>query len=141
MQLIIENKIHIDLTNFCTYLIKQMQEHMLILLNPLKIDRFNNYLETLPLTKFPYNKRKILSMRDILIGSTYNLKVTQHWNEYKIEIDPTSLVYGTFLKYIDLVKLVNYGNLQLAPYPIYDELMNYFAEHLEEFYEEYLKEE
>ena len=83
------------------------------------------------------DKETILPIRDILILSTYYLTYKQLPNSYVIELNPNVNVPNTYAKFIDIVKLVNYGNLSLPAYPIYDEMMDYFADKIVYFYKEY----
>lgn len=137
MYLEIINKDGLNLDSFCEYLITQMQDYM-------KSETRKNYKRLAKYNEFIDDnvariddKETILPIRDILVLSTYYLTYKQLPDSYVIELNPNINVPNTYAKFIDIVKLVNYGNLSLPAYPIYDEMMDYFADKIVYFYKEY----
>ena len=57
-----------------------------------------------------------------------------------LEINSNNFIPNTFAKFISIINTINYGTLTLAPYPIYTETFNYFAQNIEEYLDTYLKE-
>lgn len=137
MNLIIQNKSNIELTDFCNFIINKMQEYLPSIIDERKLVKFNEYLNNNYQIRFTY-KAYTLSVKSLLISGVYNLVCKKHGNDYIIEIDRNVNIPNTYIKLIDIIKLVNYGNLSLQAYPIYDELMNKFANDLDMLYEQYI---
>jgi Leucine-rich repeat (LRR) protein len=137
MYLEIINKDGLDLDSFCEYLIKQMQDYMKseTRKNYKRLAKYNEFIDE-NVARID-DKETILPIRDILVLSTYYLTYKQLPDSYVIELNPNINVPNTYAKFIDIVKLVNYGNLSLPAYPIYDEMMDYFADKIVYFYKEY----
>ncbi|WP_300924727.1 hypothetical protein [uncultured Clostridium sp.] len=89
---------------------------------------------------FNYNEYRIISAKNILLGGIYNLRVRISGNNSFIEIDPSVIIPNTSAKFIDIVKLINFGNLDLQGYRIISDTMEYFAENINLFYNQFLKE-
>ena len=137
MYLEIINKDGFDLDSFCEYLIKQMQDYMKseTRKNYKRLAKYNEFIDE-NVVRID-DKETILPIRDILVLSTYYLTYKKLSDSYVIELNPNINVPNTYAKFIDIVKLVNYGNLSLPAYPIYDEMMDYFADKIVYFYKEY----
>lgn len=137
MYLEIINKDGLDLDSFCEYLITQMQDYMKseTRKNYKRLAKYNEFIDE-NVARID-DKETILPIRDILVLSTYYLTYKQLPDSYVIELNPNINVPNTYAKFIDIVKLVNYGNLSLPAYPIYDEMMDYFADKIVYFYKEY----
>ena len=133
MDLIID-KSESDLKPFCQYLISKMQSYMKTSIDDKQLIRFDSYLNNNDILHGRY-----IQVKNILIGSTYHLIVNEYEDYYKISVDPDAIIPNTYAKFIDIIKLVNFGNLMLAPYPIYDTMMDYFAENLTEYYINFLQ--
>lgn len=140
MNLVINNPESVDLTEFCNWLIIHMQEYIRKYLNEKHLIRVNEYLNTDLTFKTIYQVLTPLSAKDILIGSTYNLRVKKQLDRYIIEINPNITIPNTSAKFINIVKLINDGNLIINGYPIYDEMMQYFANNIDYYFNEYLEE-
>ena len=138
MNLIINNKDNLELDIFCEILISLMQNYIQTKLDENQLIRFDSYLNNNNIIIFNNNIKRFISTKEILIGSVYNLKVIRDQNKYIIELDPNVNIPNTYAKFIDIVKLINYGNLTLAAYPIYTNMMNYFADNLQDYYDIYL---
>lgn len=104
-----------DIVDFCMYLIKQMREYLPKTIVSDKLDRFNLYIND------PKNKIitiKLLDCSNILKASTYNLICTQSGDYYTIRLDSKIFIPDSNAKFINIISLINYGNLVLKPYPI-----------------------
>lgn len=139
MNLEIKNIENLDLDEFCEYLIERMQEYIVTSIDERQLERFDEYLNNTDTIRFTGGRKGYISAKEILINSTYNLITKKVDNEYNIEIDKNKYIYNTNAKFIDIVKLINYGNLSLAPYPIYDRMMNEFAENIQELWDDFIK--
>lgn len=116
-----------------------MQKYMEIYLDERQLARFDAFLNNESIIMFTDKASRYVSTRNILIGGVYNLIVEKVQNSYNIKIDPNINIPNTYAKFIDVIKLVNNGNLSLAAYPIYTDMMNHFAENLQDYYGDYLE--
>lgn len=124
---------------FCEYLIPKIQQYFIDNLNPKKLIKFDKYLNGYDLIRFRY-KKSIISTENILIGAIQNLIIKSYPNNYSIEIDPNITIPNTYAKFIDIVTLVDRGNLSLSPYPILTDTMDYIAANMKQYIEMYLRE-
>lgn len=140
MNLVIDNPDNLNLDAFCQILITLMQNYIRTTLDTKQLIRFDAYLNNEDIIDYADRSNRLVSSKDILIGSTYNLVVIKDKDKYIIQLDNNINIPNTYAKFIDIVKLINYGNLALPAYPIYDNMMDYFAENLLEYYRIYLEE-
>lgn len=138
MNLVI-NKGDLEITNFSYWLIPYIQEFLINQINKRKLIKFDKFLNDNKIIYFNYKEDRIISSKNILIGAIYNLRVINKANEIIIEINPNSIIPNTSAKFIDIIKLINYGNLLLEAYPILDKTMEYFASNIDYYYEKYMK--
>lgn len=66
-----------------------------------------------------------------------NLKVGKNGNSYEIFIDPNINAPGIPAKLVDVCALVNYGNLALLPYPIFDIMIDTLGDQISSLYIKY----
>lgn len=140
MNLVIDNPDNLDLDIFCEVLIKSMQNYLASEIDEDQLIRFDAFLNNNNIINYVDKSNRLLSTKAILIGSSYNLIVVKNKTNYTIELDPNVNIPNTYAKFIDIVKLINYGNLGLPAYPIYDNMMNYFADNIEDYFKIYLEE-
>lgn len=136
MNLYILNSDSKDLDEFCVWLINKMQEHISYFINDGQLIRWDAFI----------NSNNILGtdiaidIKSVLIDATYNLIYKKDsLNNYNIAINPNAVIPETSAKFINIIQLINYGNLQCQPYSVFDDLMNYFADRLEYYYDMYLE--
>lgn len=134
MNLIIESAV--DITDFCNWLITQIQSYIKLNLNNKKVERFDKYINE----NIPMQPKRILTTAELISAASYNLVVNKIQNNYIIQIDSNVFIPNTFAKFINIMQLINYGNLVLPPYPIWTETFNYFADNINKYLEIYLKE-
>lgn len=140
MNLLIDNKDKLNLDQFCIWLIDFMQKHILEFIDEKRLVPFDDYINTNNIIRWHFKEERPIKTKDIIIGSLYNLEVNKINNKYNIVINPNSYIPNSYSRYIDLARLVNYGNLQLAPYHLFDEFMQYFADNITVLYNEYIEE-
>lgn len=128
-----------DLDDFCECLVELMQEFMLDEIDEDQLFRFDAFLNNEDCIRFVDGGRHFVSSKDILIGSVYNLIITKTPDSYVIELDSNAIIPNTYAKFIDIVSLINFGNLNVSPYPIYSDMMDYFAENLTTYIYSYLE--
>ncbi len=140
MELIIENPNNLNLDAFCSYLISEMIEYIDNTINDNQLIRFDSYINNNLKIKFIDKFPRLLKSRDILITAVQTLYYVKQGDDYIIKINPNNFIPNTYAKFIDIVSLINYGNMQLQSYPIIDEMFDYFAANLNQYYNDYLKE-
>ena len=140
MELIIENPNNLNLDAFCSYLISEMIEYIDNTINDNQLIRFDSYINNNLKIKFIDKFPRLLKSRYILITAVQTLYYVKQGNDYIIKINPNNFIPNTYAKFIDIVSLINYGNMQLQSYPIIDEMFDYFAANLNQYYNDYLKE-
>ena len=106
---------HLDI-DIIDFIMPEIYRFFYLNLNPDLLKNWDKYLN------FKYNwygednKNNIL---DILMQGINNLKIYSLDEEYIISINPNQVVSGTTAKLYDLCSLINYGNLEMPPYPIF----------------------
>ncbi len=138
MNLIINNPDDLDLNEFCKLLIEKMQDRLKLIIDKRKLILINNYLNSKFNMNWIDNEERLISAYELLISASYNLRIRKTQKTYVIEIDPNSFIPNSYAKFINIIKLINYGNLSFNGYPIYDTLMQYFADNLEDYYNDYI---
>ena len=141
MNLHISNEDELDLNEFCNWLIEQMQIYMQSNIDERQLARFDAFIFNNQIIRTIDNSNRYISCKSILIGSTYNLIFEKTSNEYIISINPNINIPNTYNKFIDIVSLIDSGNLSLPSYPIYSDMMEFFAKDLQLYYEEYIRSE
>lgn len=140
MQLLIMNKEEVNLHLFCKYVINKIKQKALVLINTDKYSVRDKILnEDADLIEFIGAKRKInclVIIRQALNNLIYKSTPT---NEYIIEINPNVYLYGTKTKIVTIVKLLEYGRLDLEPYPMFRKIFDEIAEHLPDLYLQFIK--
>lgn len=137
MNLIIKNPDNLDLYNFCEWLIKQMQKYIQEYIEPNKLIAWDDYLNNKIKLKTTDGSLRLISSKDILISGSYNLIIKQTTNQYEITINPNVNIPNYYAKFIDIIKLINYGNINIQPYPIYDYMTDFIANNLIDYYHIY----
>ena len=140
MELIIENPNNLNLGAFCSYLISEMIEYINNTINDNQLIRFDSYINNNLKIRFIDKFPRLLKSRDILITAVQTLYYVKQGDDYIIKINPNNFIPNTYAKFIDIVSLINYGNMQLQSYPIIDKMFDYFAANLNQYYNDYLKE-
>lgn len=62
------------------------------------------------------------SAYNILVSGISNIKVRESTDSYELYIDPNAVLSGTAAKIIEIVGLINTGNVEMSPYPVYDKV-------------------
>lgn len=123
---------------FTEYLIEQMQDWMYQNLKPDKLKALQTYVDALPEYKSIY--RKSLNLKDICFASVHNLTYRKYQGKTLITFNYNTRVFGLQVKLVDVIKLINYGNLIARPYPIFDDMFQHFKTYLSYYYALYEQE-
>ena len=142
MRLFISNPSNEKLDEFIyEYVIPEIQITFGLKLNSIHCQRWTKYFRSRDLgwRKYKNNKNVIPTAEEILISGVKNLRVLNCNNTYIVEINPNEIAPKTNAKLIDICSLINYGNLDQNPYPIFEEAFADVASRLTDLYQEYLK--
>lgn len=139
MTLTVDNPDRLDLDGFVSgKLIPEIQEVFPSIINDGKLIAVNDFINnTLKLSP----QGRWINVKDVLLSAIYNLVYTKMPNgSYVISIDSNQIVPDTRAKIIEVAQLVNYGNMSVPSYPIFDEVFRFFADNLNDLYIEYVEE-
>lgn len=139
MTLTVDNPDRLDLDGFISEkLIPEIQEIFPSMINDGKLISVNDFVNnTLKLSP----QGRWINVKDVLLSAIYNLTYTEMPDgSYVISIDSNQIVPDTRAKIIEVAQLVNYGNMSVPSYPIFDEVFNFFADNLNDLYIEYVEE-
>lgn len=76
---------------------------------------------------------------EIMVQGITSLNCSKsHNGDYIISINPNKIMSGTNAKLYDLCALINYGCLEMSPYPIFEKTFNHVAQLLPNLFEEYV---
>lgn len=117
-----------------TQLIYELQAYILETLNINHMYRWDKYLKNYKWHVDEYAPE----VQDILIQGALNIKCKDHKDQYIISIDPDQIVPGTTAKLDDLCTIINYGTLEVPPYPIFSDAFKYIKNIIRPLYEEFL---
>ncbi len=140
MELEIINKNNLDLYDFCIWLEDKLFNYLNSSIDDRQLDRFDDYINKNIQINFIDKLPRFLKSRNILLSAFKNLDVRKQGKSYIIGIDPLKFIPNTNAKFIDIIRLINYGNMEINGYPIIDNTFDYFANNLQDLYQQYLKE-
>jgi hypothetical protein len=140
MNLIINNPDSLPLDEFCYWLIPYMQKYIKENIDVRRLKRWDDYINTNLALKNAYSIIEPISCKDIIIEATKNLRVYTQKDNYIIDINPVVFIPNTQAKFINIVQLINYGNLSLQGYKLFSDMMTYFADIIDLYYKMYLEE-
>lgn len=80
---------------------------------------------------------KVISSTLVLHIAFSHLSTHRDETTTTIEISDKILYPGTNLKILDLCRIINYGTVDVGPYPIISEVFDYFSTHLELYAEKF----
>lgn len=106
-----------DSKNIIDFIIPEIYRFFYLNLDPNILKNWDNYFN------FRYNwwgennKENVLS---ILVQGINSLNIYNIRENYIITINPNKNIPGTTAKLYDLCALINYGNLEMPPYPIFE---------------------
>ena len=117
---------------FATYVMKAVKYLYAVKANPQKIRAINQYLDA-----NVKGKRK-LNAFVILEQGFHNLECVDYGKTFDIHINPNAVVPNfNKTKIESLCKLINYGNSDLTPYPIFTEVFEYVKKNINALYNAY----
>lgn len=133
-----------DISDFILETIEKIKEYFIEILDQTQLNRIDDYLKNhknvLHYNQF-YKKEKKIFSRDILIGAIENLKYQKSGKIYRIFINPNAVVPNTTTKFETLLCLIDKGNLELSPYSVWSDTIDYFCRIIPDLYRKYTEEE
>lgn len=123
-------------SQFNEYLINEMFVFLSENLNRDRLIMAQEFVELEQSMKSIY--RPNIDLYQICLSSPYNLKINRYLQHTEFVFDNNSLIYATTIRVVDIINLVNYGNGVVRPYPIFDEMFDYFNTHIDNIYNNYL---
>lgn len=118
-------------------LIPQMRRYFIKSINKKQLIRFDEYLNQ-HRELFTEDNRH-LSTYHILVECVNTLRCTKISETYIIEMDFNKNIKNSNAKLLWVAKLVNYGNMELTPYPIFSEMFNHFSKNINAIYSKYIR--
>ena len=137
MNLIIDDIKSKNFDSFVEWLIEQTQQHFIGSINPQRLIVFDNYFKNFD-WGFTDKKTHFISTKQLLISAIYNLRYRKTMNSYTIEINPNAVIPSTSAKFIDIAKLVNYGNVELKGVYVLTDTFEYFSKNVNKYFDKYV---
>ena len=123
--------------DFIDWLKIKIRDRFLMELNIEKLKRWDEFFNSNPVYKSIYKKR--INTKDLLVAGILNLECTQANSSYILSINQNAYVPGLDrIKIATVCKLVNYGNLEISGYPIFTDILEYFADNIVEYVDRYV---
>lgn len=124
---------------FLIYLIDLMRQWFITNLDEDKLIQIEEYVNSTPRYKSIY--RKHINLKDICYSGIENLRYFKFSGNSVIQFDYNISVYGlNNIKLIELLALVNYGNLLVKPYPVFNNMFSFFNKNINYFWNRFLEE-
>ena len=100
-----------------------------------KLSPAQEYVDTTNEYKSIYTPRIDLSR--LCLSCSSIIKIEDYNTYFELVFDNNAIVYGTLIKTVDIFNLINYGNIVVKPYPIFDYMQNYYNYNIEELFDNY----
>ena len=140
MQLIINNPDNLNLDAFCDWLKLRISNDISrdsFPINEARAQTWEEYLREADVgwRRDAQNQPIIPTFKSIIYNFFDNLVVEKINQSYVIKANEILNVPGTSITWYMLARLINYGTLATPRYQYFDDVLNFYAEHLEELYE------
>ena len=124
--------------NFINYLIKQLQKLIIEKYNKEKSFMIEKYINDNEIIKYRYSD-KYTSVLDLYKIAVSNLKTKsdKKSNVYNITVDKNIMIPGSNTYLISIVKLLEFGNLEVQKYGLLENCMQYICDNLDTFYNKF----
>lgn len=100
-----------------------------------KLSPAQEYVDTTNEYKSIYTPR--IDLSGLCLSCSSIIKIEDYNTYFELVFDNNATVYGTLIKTIDIFNLINYGNIVVKPYPIFDYMQNYYNSNIEELFDSY----
>lgn len=124
--------------NFINYLIKQLQKLIIEKYNKEKSFIIEKYINDNEIIKYRYSD-KYTSVLDLYKIAVSNLKTKsdKKSNVYNITVDKNIMIPDSNTYLISIVKLLEFGNLEVQKYGLLENCMQYICDNLDTFYNKF----
>ena len=124
--------------NFINYLIKQLQKLIIEKYNKEKSFTIEKYINDNEIIKYRYSD-KYTSVLDLYKIAVSNLKTKsdKKSNMYSITVDKNIMIPDSNTYLISIVKLLEFGNLEIQKYGLLENCMQYICDNLDTFYNKF----
>lgn len=124
--------------NFINYLIKQLQKLIIEKYNKEKSFIMEKYINDNEIIKYRYSD-KYTSVLDLYKIAVSNLKIKsdKKSNMYNITVDKNIMIPDSNTYLISIVKLLEFGNLEIQKYGLLENCMQYICDNLDTFYNKF----
>lgn len=124
--------------NFINYLIKQLQKLIIEKYNKEKSFIIEKYINDNEIIKYRYSD-KYTSVLDLYKIAVSNLKIKsdKKSNMYNITVDKNIMIPDSNTYLISIVKLLEFGNLEIQKYGLLENCMQYICDNLDTFYNKF----
>lgn len=136
MVLKIENKGKYDLFPFSIYLSKQFAQIQNQLIDNEKLVLFDKFLHGYlsDIDDINSSQTNAISAQELIKIAQNNVISTRSSGLITLSINDKITIPNTHIKIEPLCRLLNYGNFDLPPYPIFDLTFDYISNHINELY-------
>lgn len=100
-----------------------------------KLSPAQEYVDTTNEYKSIYTPR--IDLSGLCLSCSSIIKIEDYNTYFELVFDNNATVYGTLIKTVDIFNLINYGNIVVKPYPIFDYMQNYYNSNIEELFDNY----
>ena len=122
---------------FVDMLIYKMKDWFNANFDSKKLTLAQEYVDSAPQYKSIFIKK--IDLVECCYIALNNLKSEHYSARYVIRLND-DVLYGTTIKLKEIINLITYGNLVVKPYPIFVNMFNFFQNNIDEYYNEYIKE-
>ena len=95
--------------------------------------KIDDYINTLNIKTI----NRPLSARSIILASTNLLVITKGHNSFTISVDSNREVPDTIVKYSSILKLINYGNMEIKGSFIFTKAKQFIEKNILNYYNEF----
>lgn len=115
---------------FCVYLAKVAGRRVIYQLNSAKLIMWDKYFEE------ELNKK--VNTASIIVKGASSLTVVRKTETFEVQIDPYKYLQNFNRTLESVCKEVNFGNMQVMPYPIFTDVFGEIQKNLKTYYKKYL---
>lgn len=118
-----------DFETFLPFLIENIKQYVkdASIYDQRLSDVWCEYFQTLD-----FHGSKVPTVKDVMIGFANNLTYRQDYEGYSIYCDDNDKYANTAYSYYQLAAIINSGTLDCKAYPIVDQMIQYFEDHVED---------
>lgn len=122
---------------FIEWLKIKIRDKIIADIDPKKLENWDNFFNNQSMYKSIYKKK--ISAIDLISAGASNLDYRISDSKFQILLNPNIYASGLDRIKVDTIcRLINYGNRDLAGYPIFTDTFNYFAENIDLYVSRYL---